>query len=84
MHKVILNWGEIAKNLQELSKDDSKIENLIDEKMLEIIKETHPHDYQYFVERYKDQLEKIKSRLKEKYIKEFHTRVSNLISPATN
>ncbi|MBU1159646.1 hypothetical protein KKD04_00500 [Patescibacteria group bacterium] len=73
-------WKEILRKLNELSKDESKIEKIIEKQMIKVIKEIHPIDHQPFIERNKEQLEKIKLKLKKKYSEEIHRRISNLIS----
>jgi len=75
-------WKEIANNLKKLSEDDTKLEKIIEEQMMTIIKESHPDDYEDFINTHVTELEDMKLRLKEKYKKEVHLRVSNLFSPA--
>jgi hypothetical protein len=77
-------WKEIVNNLKKLSEDDSKLEKIIEEQMMTIIKESHPNDYEDFINANKLELEDMRLRLKEKYKKEVHMRVSNLFSPAAS
>lgn len=67
-------WKEVLKNLMELS-DDSKIEKLIEKRMILVIKKKHPKDYKDFVKRNKKRLEEIKLELKEKYSKEIRQKI---------
>ena len=77
-------WKEITKYLQDLSNDDTKLEKIIDEQMIALVKEEHPDDYKDFIEKNSGYLNEIKEKIKDKYKKEVQPRISNLFTPLTN
>lgn len=75
-------WKDIMNYLRDLSNDDSKLETIIDEQMIALVKEEHPDDYEDFLEKKSEQLSAIKKQIKAKYKNEVHPRISNLLDPS--
>ena len=76
----MLDWEKVSDTIKKLSHDDSAIETLINEQLISVIKKVHPNDYREFIEKNKDDLYEIKSKLKHKYSNELRQAISFLYS----
>jgi hypothetical protein len=76
-----LDWKEVSDRVMELSKDQSRIEEQVNDQMMEVIKELHPQDYQEFIEKNKNHLEEIKRKLRTRYSSEIKDRIIKFLDP---
>ena len=77
-------WKGVSKNLEELAKDDYKLDNIINNQLIIIVKKEHPNDCEDYMETNAEKLNAIKNRIKEKYKKEVSPRITSLFSISDN
>ncbi len=75
---ILVDSKEVLKHITELSEDPSRIERLVNEQIIDVIKEMHPNDYKSFIERNRIKLEDIKQRFRTNYSLGIKHRISGL------
>lgn len=76
----VINWTKVNKRLHNLLKDESKLDELINEELIETIKQYHPDDYMEYLDKRKKEFDKLKDEFKEKYKKEMENRIKSFLS----
>lgn len=77
--KAIFGWKRISDSLKETAKDKSRIAAMVDEQLVDIIKEMHPDDYEDYIHANKEEWEEMKKEFIKKYSCELQNRVSSLL-----
>jgi len=67
--------------LKELSEDDKKVEQIVNEQMIDIIRMEHPEDYDIFVTENKAFLDGILMEMKSKYMNKLKEKATLLTHP---